>query len=260
MNHDLDQILQLLENGSLSASEAKLQLLQLGEADLGFARVDLHRPKRRGRAESIFGEGKTSEHIVKISESLLNGGQNVLITRINAEQLTALEKAFPSIKLEHSPEAHIARLVQKPIEQKAGFVAVVTGGTTDIPVAEEAAFTAETFGAPVRRYFDVGVAGIHRLFRRIDEIRTAQAVVAVAGMEGALPSVLAGLVKVPIIAVPTSVGYGANFKGVSALLTMLNSCAPGIATVNIDNGFGAGYLADQMLEMTQANLNNESSK
>ncbi|MDX1971726.1 MAG: nickel pincer cofactor biosynthesis protein LarB, partial [Candidatus Sumerlaeia bacterium] len=224
------------------------------EANLGFARLDLGRVKRRGRPETIFGEGKTVSHITELSRTLLEAGQTVLITRMDAESAAQVKTNLTTAsgagvplapeRFEYFPAPRIGRIISHPAPQKAGTVAVLTGGTTDIPVAEEAALTAETFGSPVERIYDVGVAGLHRLLRRIPEIRKARVIIAVAGMEGALPSVVAGLVEVPVIAVPTSIGYGANFQGLSALLTMLNSCAPGIATMNINNGYGAGYLAD----------------
>jgi NCAIR mutase (PurE)-related protein len=255
----IHELLVQLQLGQITLEEAEEALRhhvagESQEANLGFARLDLGRVKRRGRPETIFGEGKTVQHITELSRTLLEAGQTVLITRMeeaaaaqvkgNLISASGAHAALAPERFEYFPASRIGRIVAHPAPLKAGMVAVLTGGTTDIPVAEEAALTAETFGSPVERIYDVGVAGLHRLLRRIPEIRKARVIIAVAGMEGALPSVVAGLVEVPVIAVPTSIGYGANFQGLSALLTMLNSCAPGIATMNINNGYGAGYLAD----------------
>lgn len=257
----MNDILKQLQSGEITLEQAELALSQWygreQEADLQFARVDLARAKRRGRPETIFCEGKTPDQICTIAGSLMEAGQTVLMTRLNpdnAEELRAMfaGQGLEEDRFEHFPICRLARIVAVPAQPKHGIVAVLTGGTTDIPVAEEAAIVAETFGSPVMRVYDVGVAGLHRLLRRLPEIRRARVIIAVAGMEGALPSVVAGLVEVPVIAVPTSVGYGANFQGLSALLTMLSSCAPGIATVNIGNGYGAGYLADQINGLSSA--------
>lgn len=211
--------------------------------ELNFAKLDIDRVKRRGNSEAVFCECKTSEQLVKIFTEFKNAGQNVLGTRANKEQADALKNALPEIN--YNEQAKCLTLVQNEIV-KIGEIAICTGGTGDIPVAEEAAETAEFFGSNVKKYYDVGVAGIHRLFDKIEEIKNANVIVAVAGMEGALGGVIAGMVDVPVIAVPTSVGYGASFNGLSALLTMLNSCSEGMTVVNIDNGFNAGYSANQI--------------
>jgi NCAIR mutase (PurE)-related protein len=213
-------------------------------ADLGFAQVDTHRALRKNFPEVIFGAGKTLPQVVKIAEKLFKLGQPVLVTRINAEYGRALEKKFKAAV--YHPVARCATIEQTPIPRRAGFVAVVCAGTSDLPVAEEAAVTAEIMGNRVERVADIGVAGLHRLLARMELLQSANVIVAVAGMEGALPSVLAGLVSKPVIAVPTSIGYGASFGGLAALLAMLNSCASGVTVVNIDNGFGAGYAASQI--------------
>lgn len=237
-------ILEEVKNGSLTIDSAMQTMRELPYEDLEFAKVDHHRELRTGAPEVIFCQGKTTDQVVQITRAMAQKGNNVLATRANEQVLDVLIREFPL------GEAHkIARifvLKQQVIAPPATKIAVVTAGTADIPVAEEAALTAEIFGNNIDRIFDVGVAGIHRLYRQLPKIREAKVIVAVAGMEGALPSVLGGLVDKPVIAVPTSVGYGANFQGLSALLTMLNSCASGISVVNIDNGFGAGYLASMI--------------
>ena len=213
-------------------------------ADLGFAQVDTHRALRKGFPEVVFGAGKTPAQVVKIAAKLFAHEQRVLITRITPEHARALQKKF-----KHAVHHELARCVtieRKPLKKRAGRVAVVCAGTSDLPVAEEAAVTAEIMGNHVDRVVDVGVAGLHRLFAKLEIIQRANVVVVVAGMEGALPSVVAGLVSKPVIAVPTSVGYGASFGGLAALLGMLNSCGSGVTVVNIDNGFGAGYAASQI--------------
>jgi pyridinium-3,5-biscarboxylic acid mononucleotide synthase len=213
-------------------------------ADLGFAQVDTHRALRKGFPEVIFGAGKTPLQVVKIAAKLLAREQRILVTRITAEHARALRKKF-----RHATHHEMARCVtieKKPDRKRPGTIAVVCAGTSDLPVAEEAAVTAEIMGNKVERVTDVGVAGLHRLFARLELIQSANVVVVVAGMEGALPSVVAGLVSKPVIAVPTSIGYGANFGGLAALLGMLNSCGSGVTVVNIDNGFGAGYAASQI--------------
>ncbi len=213
-------------------------------ADLGFAQVDTHRALRKNFPEVIFGAGKTPEQVVKIAAKILDRGQQVLVTRINAEHARALRKKF---KLAiHHELARCVTIEKKPLAKRAGFIAVVCAGTSDLPVAEEASVTAEVMGNRVERVHDVGVAGLHRMLARLELLQSANVIVAVAGMEGALPSVIAGLVSKPVIAVPTSIGYGASFGGIAALLAMLNSCASGVTVVNIDNGFGAGYAASQI--------------
>ena len=209
--------------------------------DIGFAKLDTERKTRRGFSEAVFCECKTSEQLVKIFQTFKEAGQNVLGTRANKEQANVVKEAIK--EAEYDEVSRCITLIQKPIE-KVGEIAVCTGGTGDIPVAEEAAITAEFFGSCVKRYYDVGVAGIHRLFANMNDIKKANVIIAVAGMEGALGGVLAGMVDIPVIAVPTSIGYGSSFKGLSALLTMLNSCAEGMTVVNIDNGFNAGYSAN----------------
>ena len=214
--------------------------------DLGFARVDLQRRSRQGTAEVVYGEGKTAEQIAAILASLRDHGQlPALVTRIDAEKAKAVAQSLGE-DFAYFPEARLGRLGGNRPCDGDGADAVATGGTSDIPVAEEAALVAEALGNKVVRLYDVGVAGLHRLLACTDELRAARVVVAVAGMEGALPSVIGGLVEAPVIAVPTSVGYGASFGGAVALLAMLNSCAAGISVVNIDNGFGAGFLASRI--------------
>lgn len=213
-------------------------------ADLGFAQVDTHRALRKNFPEVIFGAGKTPEQVVKIAAKLLDHGQNVLVTRITIEHARALKKKFK--RAVHHASARCVTIEEKPLPKRDGFIAVVCAGTSDLPVAEEAAVTAEIMGNRVERTHDIGVAGLHRTLAKLDWLQRANVIIAVAGMEGALPSVLAGLVSRPLIAVPTSVGYGASLGGVAALLAMLNSCASGVTVVNIDNGFGAGYAASQI--------------
>ena len=224
-------------------------------ADLGFAQVDTHRALRKNFPEVIFGAGKTTEQIVKIAAKLFSLGQPVLVTRIQDDSARALKKKFKGAV--HHQLARCVTLAKEPLPRRAGFIAVVCAGTSDLPVAEEAAVTAEIMGNRVERVHDIGVAGLHRMLARMKLLQSANVIVAVAGMEGALPSVLAGLVSKPVIAVPTSIGYGASFGGIAALLAMLNSCASGVTVVNIDNGFGAGYAASQinaLLENVQNQL------
>jgi len=211
--------------------------------DLGFAKLDINRLKRRGYSETIFCQGKTNTKLLEIFKAFNNRNSNVLGTRASEEQYEFLSKYFENIN--YSAEGRVLTLINRKIEP-IGEVAVCTGGTSDIPVAEEAALCAEFFGSNVKRYYDIGVAGIHRLLDKIDDIKKANVVIAVAGMEGTLGGIITGMVDVPVIAVPTSVGYGASFQGLSALLTMLNSCAEGMTVVNIDNGFNAGYSANQI--------------
>ena len=226
--------------------------------DLDFAKLDIERQKRRGCSEAVFCECKTTEQLIKIFSEFNKQGQNVLGTRASKEQAEALQKEFKEIK--YNQEARTITLINNPIE-KIGEVAICTGGTGDIPVAEEAAETAMFYGSNVSKYYDIGIAGIHRLFDKIDNIRKANVIIAAAGMEGALGGIITGLVDIPVIAVPTSVGYGTSLKGVSALLTMLNSCAEGMTVVNIDNGFNAGYSASQINRKIASNKqNNERSE
>ena len=217
-----------------------------GYQDLGFAKIDTDRARRRGLGEVIYGAGKTNEQLCDLFKAFRAQNQPVLATRCTQDQADALRLAQID-DISHDPVSRTICWRPKTTEQTmCGLVAICTGGTADLPVAEEAARTAEFFGARVERFVDVGVAGIHRLFANLDAIRQANAIVAVAGMEGALASVIGGLVDSPVIAVPTSVGYGASFQGIAPLLTMLNSCTEGVAVVNIDNGFGAGYMAAQI--------------
>ena len=209
--------------------------------DIGFAKLDTERICRKGYSEAVYCEPKTNEELIKIFTAFQEANQNVLGTRASKEQFKALKKVFSDIK--YNERCKCLTLVNKAID-KVGEIAICTGGTADIPVAEEAAITAEFYGSNVKRYYDVGIAGIHRLFDNIDEIKKANVIIAVAGMEGALGGVITGMVDIPVIAVPTSVGYGTSLNGISALLTMLNSCAEGMTVVNIDNGFGAGYSAN----------------
>lgn len=238
------QLLQQVRDGKISVDDAVLQLKTAPFEDLGFAKVDHHRALRQGAAEVIYGSGKTAEQIVKIAESMLSQGtKSVLVTRIAHEVADEIEKQIP---LQYFDIARIGIIGEMPAPNVAGQIVVATGGTSDIPVAEEAAVTAEALGNRVVRLYDVGVAGLHRLLSNIEPLMSARVIIAIAGMEGALASVIGGLVDCPVVAVPTSVGYGASFGGVAALLSMLNSCASGVSVVNIDNGFGAGYLASMI--------------
>lgn len=212
--------------------------------ELNFAKLDLDRIKRRGYCETVFCECKSDEQLLNIFKAFKQAGSNVLGTRADAMQAKVLKEKFANL-IKYDEISKTLVLVQNEIE-KVGEVAICTGSTGDVPVAEEAAITAQFYGSNVKRYYDIGVAGVHRLFDKIDEIKKANVIIAVAGMEGALPSIIAGLVDIPVIAVPTSVGYGANLKGLSTLLAMLNSCAEGISVVNIDNGYNAGYSANQI--------------
>jgi hypothetical protein len=212
-----------------------------GFCDLGFAKVDIDRKARRGFEEVIYCPGKTPEQIKNIARQLLYHKQNLLLTKLDKNTFAYLEKTFP--KLKYNSVAHLGYLVRSKKIPPKGFVAVISAGTADIPVAQEAALTLEVMGNRTERLYDVGVAGVHRLMHKLALIKKAKVIIVVAGMEGALASLISGLVNVPVIAVPTSCGYGANFKGLAALLTMLNSCSPGVVVVNIDNGFGAGYFA-----------------
>jgi len=228
-----------------TSREAVLRAFQAAPvADLGFAAVDTHRSLRKGFPEVIFGAGKTPEQVVKIAAKLLEKESRVLVTRISPEHARVLRAKFR--RAVYHVAARCVTIEKKPLAKRQGTIAVVCAGTSDLPVAEEAAVTAEIMGNAVERVVDVGVAGLHRLFAKLDTLQKANVVIVVAGMEGALPSVVAGLVGRPVIAVPTSVGYGASFGGLAALLGMLNSCGSGVTVVNIDNGFGAGYAASQI--------------
>ena len=221
-------------------------------ADLGFAQVDTHRALRRGFPEVIFGSGKTPEQTVKIAAQILARERRVLITRIAPEHARALRKKFKHAV--YHARARCVTIEARPLPKRPGFIAVVCAGTSDLPVAEEASVTAEIMGNRVTRVHDVGVAGLHRLVPHLETIQSANVLIVVAGMEGALPSVIAGLVARPVIAVPTSIGYGASFGGLAALLGMLNSCGSGVTVVNIDNGFGAGYAASQINALCSGGL------
>jgi NCAIR mutase (PurE)-related protein len=237
----LKEILTWVREGKLGVEEALERLASFPYEDLGFAKPDTHRALRRGFPEVILGEGKTAEQVVGIVRKLWEASPRLLITRANEEIFQGVKKEFPEAFYHSWARAVVLdRLRESPTRPG---VMLVSAGTSDVPVAEEAAITAELMGNIVERAYDVGVAGLHRLLDQLPKLRHARVVVAVAGMEGALPSVIAGLVAVPVVAVPTSTGYGASFQGLAALLAMLNSCAPGVAVVNIDNGFGAGYLA-----------------
>lgn len=243
-NEHIKQILTDIENGTLSASEGYAKLKLSPFEDLGYAKVDHHREVRQGAPEVIYGAGKTKEQIEGIVKSLLTHcPENILITRLDTESAEYLTEHF---SLFYDKTSRIGIVNRTEHITAKGTVVVATGGTSDIPVAEEAALTAEVLGNHVVRLYDVGVAGLHRLLSNLEVISSANAIVAVAGMEGALASVIGGLTDCPVIGVPTSVGYGASFHGVSALLSMLNSCASGVSVVNIDNGFGAGYLASMI--------------
>lgn len=238
---EIEAILKSLQNGEISTADATQSIKNLSYEDIGFARVDHERAERQGFPEVIFGAGKTRHQIVGIFEKLIARSPNVLITRADAAVFGEIRNV--STEAEWHESAGLIRLWRDRTELGAGEIAVVTAGTSDIPVAEEAALTAETMGNRVTRIWDAGVAGIHRILAEREVLRTARVVVVVAGMEGALPSVVGGLVKVPVIAVPTSIGYGASFNGLAALLGMLNSCSSNVTVVNIDNGFGAGFVS-----------------
>ncbi len=247
MNTDIKKLLEGVRDGSVSVEEAVLGIKTAPFKELGFAKVDLHRKARQGAAEVVYGAGKTPEQIVSIARAMINAGQErVLVTRLSEE---AAEEVKKSIPIRYFKEARIGLTGGFPEPDGIGRIIVATGGTSDIPVAEEAAVTAEALGSEVVRLYDVGVAGLHRLLSHLDDIMSASVIIAIAGMEGALASVIGGLADCPVIAVPTSVGYGASFEGLSALLSMLNSCASGVGVVNIDNGFGAGYLANMINHM-----------
>ncbi len=244
MNTDMRRLLEGVRDGSISIDDALLKLKTKPFEDIGYAKVDMHRKLRQGTAEVIYGAGKTPEQIIGIVGTMLENGQkSILITRLAQEAAQIVGKEHP---MNYYKEARCGVIGEMPAPDGAGTILVATGGTSDIPVAEEAAVTAAVLGNQVVRLYDVGVAGLHRTLAHLDEIMSASVIIAIAGMEGALASVLGGLADCPVIAVPTSVGYGASFGGLSALLSMLNSCASGVSVVNIDNGFGAGYLANMI--------------
>ena len=244
---NIAEILRQVESGTLSAEGAMLKLKLEPFEELGYAKVDHHRAIRQGISEVIYGAGKTPEQICGIISSMQSAGQQrILITRLDAQ---AAEYISKTIALDYHRDAKVGIVGSMPAPNGNGRIIIATGGTSDIPVAEEAALTAEVLGNDVFRLYDVGVSGVHRLLSFTKEIMDASVIIAVAGMEGALASVVGGLADCPVIAVPTSVGYGASFGGVAALLSMLNSCASGVSVVNIDNGFGAGYLASMINHM-----------
>ena len=251
---EIKELLKKVAEGTVSVDEAVLELKKAPFEDLGFAKPDYHRTVRQGVAEVIYGAGKTPDQIEKITRSLMEHGQKtVLITRMSKEAAeyvsTKISATGQKFQYDSCSKIGIAGEIPKP--DGLGKVVVATGGTSDMPVAEEAALTAQALGNEVVRIYDVGVAGLHRLLSHAEELMSAQVVIAIAGMEGALASVIGGLVDCPVIAVPTSVGYGAAFEGLSAILSMLNSCASGVSVVNIDNGFGAGYMASMINHISE---------
>ncbi len=256
MNSEIKGLLQGVKDGKITVENAVLKLKKQPFEDLGFAKVDLHRQVRQGRAEVIYGAGKTSEQIISIIKSMQKNGQhNILVTRLDE---MSFDEVSASVELNYCKDAKIGIVGSKRNADGIGRIVVISGGTSDMHVAEEAAVTAEFFGNEVVRIYDAGVSGLHRLLSHLDEIMSASVIIAVAGMEGALASVVGGLADCPVIAVPTSVGYGASFDGLSALLSMLNSCSAGVSVVNIDNGFGAGYMADMINHMGVKNENSLS--
>jgi len=244
--NDYKKILEQVRDGALSVEDALTLLKKKPFEDIGYAKVDLHREIRQGAPEVIFGAGKKAEQIAGIIDSMKkNGQETILITRLSKKKAGKVKKIH---EMTYYQEARVGIVGKMPKPDGMGKILIATGGTSDIPVAEEAALTAEVYGKEVVRLYDVGVAGVHRLLSHMDEIMEASVIIAIAGMEGALASVIGGLADCPVIAVPTSVGYGASMKGLSALLSMLNSCASGVSVVNIDNGFGAGYLASMIIK------------
>jgi hypothetical protein len=241
--NDYRMLLEGVKEGSISIEDALLEIKKKPFEDIGFAKIDHHRSLRQGAGEVIYGAGKTPEQIAEISNCLLERSERILITRLADGQAKNLSEL---LEFTYFPGTGIGMVGSLPEPTTQGVIVVATGGTSDIPVAEEAALTAEFYGNRVTRLYDIGVAGLHRTLSHLDELMSASVVIAIAGMEGALASVLGGLCDSPVIAVPTSVGYGASFGGLSALLSMLNSCASGVSVVNIDNGFGAGYLASMI--------------
>ena len=241
---EIRAMLEQVAQGTMRVDDAVLKLKKAPYEDLGFAKIDTHRALRQGVAEVIYGAGKTARQIAEIASAMYEKGQKtILITRMDQEKADFVAEKLP---LKYDAMSRVGIVGEIPAITGNGTIVVATGGTSDVPVAEEAALTAEALGNRVVRLYDVGVAGLHRLLSHLDEIMDARVIVAIAGMEGALASVIGGLADCPVIAVPTSVGYGANFGGLSALLSMLNSCASGTSVVNIDNGFGAGYLASMI--------------
>ena len=239
---EIKEILEKIQNHEISIEEAEKEIKNNQYEDLGYAKIDHNRKERIGTGEVVFCQSKPDEYLSNIYKTIYKENGEVLGTRASKEQFDLVKKDIPEVQ--YNPISRILKIEKK--KEKIGNIAICTGGTADIPVAEEAAETAEFFGSHVERIYDVGVAGIHRILSQREKLEKANCIIAIAGMEGALASVVAGLAKVPVIAVPTSVGYGANLGGITALLGMINSCSNGIATVNIDNGYGAGYIANQI--------------
>lgn len=240
----LRELLEKIRAGDLSVNLGIEALKKLPFEDLGWACLDHHRHIREGFPEVVYGPGKTCEQLVGIVSRLISVGGPVLVTRVSEEQSESVIHAIPEIEFHPIPKSLTwSGKISRPRPSNKGTVLVISAGTADLPVAEEACLTLELMGHPFKRIYDVGVAGIHRLLDHLDELRQASVIIAVAGMDGVLPSILGGIVSVPVVAVPSSTGYGANFQGLAPLLTMLNSCATGVAVVNIDNGFGAGAFA-----------------
>jgi pyridinium-3,5-biscarboxylic acid mononucleotide synthase len=244
MNPDrLKDLLNQVKTGQVSVEQALKKMKHLPFEDIDFARIDHHRSLRKGFPEVIFGQGKTDRQVIEIMARMKKNKDNILVTRLEAQKAAKVRKRFP--EADYHPLSRVLICLAKPIkiQESRGLVLIISAGTSDMPVAEEALLTAQIMGNPVEYLYDVGIAGLHRLMAKQEKILSASVLIVVAGMEGALPSVVGGLVDRPVIAVPTSIGYGASFNGLAALLGMLNSCASGVAVVNIDNGFGAGYLA-----------------
>ena len=249
MNSEIRRTLEAVRDRSLSVDDALLKIKKEPFEDIGYAKIDLHRGIRQGAAEVVYGAGKTAEQMIGIIDLMKrNDVKHILITRLSKESAEIILKHH---EMDYHEDARIGVIGGMPAADGLGKIVVATGGTSDIPVAEEAALTAEIHGNEVVRLYDVGVAGLHRLLSHMDDIMSASVIIAIAGMEGALASVIGGLADCPVIAVPTSVGYGASLGGLSALLSMLNSCASGVSVVNIDNGFGAGYLAGMINHITK---------
>ncbi|MCI5839518.1 MAG: nickel pincer cofactor biosynthesis protein LarB [Peptoniphilaceae bacterium] len=248
---DEKNFLENIKNGEISINDGIKYLKDFNYKEMNFAKLDFQRKSRRHFGEVIFGENKKIEHIIEIINSFIERKEDVLITRLSKKRAKKILKSIPSLNYDPLSQTGFIKFSKN---EQIGNVAICTGGTADMKIAEEARITAEFFGCKTNKFYDVGVSGIHRVFSKMDEIKKANAIIAIAGMEGALPTVLAGLVDRPIIAVPTSVGYGASLKGISALLTMINSCAEGISVVNIDNGYGAAYNAAQINFLVEGKL------
>ncbi|MCH4072623.1 nickel pincer cofactor biosynthesis protein LarB [Pseudoramibacter sp.] len=244
---EIYRLLEQVKSGKVSVEQAVLDLKEAPYQDIGYAKIDTHRGLRQGIPEVIYGAGKTADQIIGIVSKMLEHHQDhIMVTSIDSAKAKQVQQAVQNVPVHYHALANFLQIGDFPPDNGSGYVLVVTGGTSDLPVSEEAALTAQMLGNDVRRLYDVGVSGLHRLLDHMDDIMCARVIVAVAGMEGALASVVGGMADCPVVAVPTSVGYGASFGGVSALLSMLNSCASGVSVVNIDNGFGAGYLASMI--------------